>query len=121
MKKHTIILLGIVLVPYAAFAATNCRVVEYPDHYEAICTGDAPPPAPSSAAPVSPASVTASATQAAPAQLEAQPQEHHEQTFEALLAAQEQAQANADGDVTVVVSDLGRRHAEQWLRTLQRP
>ncbi len=119
MKKSAFILLGIVLVPYTAFAATNCRVVEYPDHYEAICTGDAPPAAPSPAAPASPASVTASTTQPAPAQLEAQPQEHHEQTFEELQAAQEAQQANADGDITIVVSDLGRRHAEQWLRTLQ--
>jgi hypothetical protein len=29
-----------VLVPYIAFAGTECRSVEFPDHYEAVCLGD---------------------------------------------------------------------------------
>jgi hypothetical protein len=29
-----------VLVPYMAFAVTECRSVEFPDHYEAVCLGD---------------------------------------------------------------------------------
>jgi hypothetical protein len=39
MKK--IILLMLLLLPCTAFASTNCRLVEYPDHYEAICDGSA--------------------------------------------------------------------------------
>ncbi len=117
----TIVLLGIMLVSNAAFAATDCRVVEYPDHYEAVCTGDAPQPSatsPSQEPSASPAAVTSSAPRPAPAQEQAQPQEHFEQTFDALLAAEEQAQqASDDGDVTVVISELGRRHVEQWLKT----
>jgi len=36
-----IILLMMVLLPGMAFAATDCRIVEYPDHTEAVCVGDA--------------------------------------------------------------------------------
>ena len=36
-----IISLVIVLLPCAAFAATDCRIVEYADHYEAVCVGTA--------------------------------------------------------------------------------
>ena len=39
MRK--IILLVMVLLPGMAFAATDCRIVEYPDHTEAVCVGDA--------------------------------------------------------------------------------
>ena len=39
MKK--IIVLVLVLLSCATFAAATCRVVEYPDHNEAICDGDA--------------------------------------------------------------------------------
>ncbi len=120
----TIVLLGIVLMSNAAFAATDCRVVEYPDHYEAVCTGDAsqtpaqtPAYSASPASSESPASIASSAVQPSPVQEQAQPQDHQEQTFDALLAAQEAQQASSDGDVTIVTSDLGRRHAEQWLRT----
>ena len=38
-----IVLLGMVLMPVPAFSATDCRVVEYPDHYEAVCIGNTPP------------------------------------------------------------------------------
>ncbi len=31
----------IALMPSVSSAATDCRYVEYPDHYEAVCTGDA--------------------------------------------------------------------------------
>jgi hypothetical protein len=39
MRK--IILLGMVLLPCMAFADSDCRVVEFADHYEAICVGSA--------------------------------------------------------------------------------
>ncbi|WP_298268346.1 hypothetical protein [Geobacter sp.] len=35
-----ILLVGMVLLPRMLFAATDCRVAEFPDHYEVICTGD---------------------------------------------------------------------------------
>jgi hypothetical protein len=35
-----LIALGMLALPCMAFAATDCRVIEYQDHYEAICTGD---------------------------------------------------------------------------------
>ena len=31
------------LLPCQVFAGTNCRVIEYPDHYEAVCVGDPRP------------------------------------------------------------------------------
>jgi len=30
----------LILLPTMALAATDCHVVEYQDHYEAVCTGD---------------------------------------------------------------------------------
>lgn len=41
----TIILLMMVLLPCTALAASDCRIVEYPDHTEAVCVGDEPTPA----------------------------------------------------------------------------
>ena len=38
MKK--IIIVGIVLLPCLVHGATNCKVVEFPDHYDASCIGD---------------------------------------------------------------------------------
>jgi hypothetical protein len=38
--KVTILFAVALLFPFAAIAAKDCRVVEYPDHFEAICTGD---------------------------------------------------------------------------------
>ena len=35
-----ILLVGMVLLPRMLSAATDCRVAEFPDHYEVICTGD---------------------------------------------------------------------------------
>jgi hypothetical protein len=41
MKTKTkSILACLMIVPGVTFAATNCRVVEFVDHYEAICEGD---------------------------------------------------------------------------------
>lgn len=38
LRKY--ILAGIVLLPSLVIAATDCWVIEYPDHYEAVCVGD---------------------------------------------------------------------------------
>lgn len=35
-----ILFAGLVLLPCLVFAVTDCRVVEYPDHFEAVCVGD---------------------------------------------------------------------------------
>ena len=50
MRK--IITIGMVLLPCMAFANTDCRVINYPDHYEAVCIGD-------EKAPLAPAQQTA--------------------------------------------------------------
>lgn len=34
------IMAGMVLLPSLAIAATDCQIVEYPDHYAAVCIGD---------------------------------------------------------------------------------
>ncbi|MFZ2950951.1 MAG: hypothetical protein WA003_15865 [Desulfuromonadaceae bacterium] len=34
------IMAGMVLMPGMVIAATNCRVIEYPDHYDVECVGD---------------------------------------------------------------------------------
>jgi hypothetical protein len=36
-----IIILLMLLLPCISFASTNCKLVEYKDHYEAICDGSA--------------------------------------------------------------------------------
>ena len=40
MKK--LLSIGLLLLPCSVFAS-DCRVVEFPDHFEAICTGEAGP------------------------------------------------------------------------------
>lgn len=37
------IVAGMVLMPGMVIAATDCRVIEYPDHYDAVCVGDEKP------------------------------------------------------------------------------
>jgi hypothetical protein len=37
---RTSILIWITLLPCIAFGATDCRTVEYPDHFEAVCDGE---------------------------------------------------------------------------------
>ncbi len=39
----TITTLVLLLLPTFAWSATDCRLIEYPERYEAICVGDAPP------------------------------------------------------------------------------
>jgi len=41
MRK--IISVVMLLLPSLVFAATDCRVIEYLDHYEAVCAGDPGP------------------------------------------------------------------------------
>jgi len=52
------LVLGMLLLPSVAFAATDCRVVEYPDQYETVCVGDMSslpaPPRPAETVQISP-------------------------------------------------------------------
>jgi hypothetical protein len=104
-----VILLCVLLIPFAAFAGTECRVVEYPDHYEAICTGD-------------PQRKTESSTPSITFTQHQQPLQEQilvqEETFAALQARQEQA--SKDGEMGIDRSDLGKRHGEVWLKTIPR-
>jgi hypothetical protein len=34
------LIIGAMLTPVSVFGAKDCRVVEYADHYEAVCVGD---------------------------------------------------------------------------------
>lgn len=38
--RNLILFAGVAFLPCIAFAAKDCRVIEYPDHYEAVCVGD---------------------------------------------------------------------------------
>jgi hypothetical protein len=94
MRK--IISLMIVLLPCAAFAATDCRFIEYPDHYEAICIGDADK---------TPASQIAE-KERIPGQ---------EQT---LASAQTPESEQLDvAPEKIVRNDLARFHGASWLKT----
>jgi hypothetical protein len=92
MRKF--ISLVMLFLPCTAFAGTDCRIVEYPDHYEAICTGNAEQ---------SPASPQRTAQDQSPVQ---------DQTVVA-----EQAQESEQADVPIVRNDLARQHAALWLRS----
>ena len=37
-----LLVVGMMLVPCVVLAATDCRLTEYPDHFEAVCIGEAP-------------------------------------------------------------------------------
>lgn len=96
MRK--IISLGMVLLPCTAFAATDCRVVEYPDHYEAVCIGDAEQ---------KPASQIAEQEQIT----------GQEQTLvSARTPESEQTDVTPD---KIVRNDLARLHAAAWLKSRQ--
>src|SRR5476651_65416 len=36
----TSVVMVLLVLPSMLFAATNCKVTEYPDHFEAVCIGD---------------------------------------------------------------------------------
>lgn len=95
------LLLGMMLpfLPRAAFPATDCRVVAYPDHYEAICEGD---PAQARAAPNTPA----------PREL---PLREQISSGQPLSPGEE-----ADGESQIVRGGLGGKHMEYWLNTQPR-
>jgi len=39
--RASLLLLIAAAVPCFAYAGTDCKLVEFPDHYEAVCVGDA--------------------------------------------------------------------------------
>lgn len=40
MRKYMYVFAGIVLLPSMVTAATDCQIIEYPDHIDAVCIGD---------------------------------------------------------------------------------
>ena len=89
------ILLVMLLFPFTAFAATDCRVIEYPDHYEAVCVGDA--------------AQTPASQPAAQYQIPGQVQN----------AASAQSPVSEQTDVPpemLVRNELGRMHGASWLK-----
>jgi hypothetical protein len=96
----TLILLVAVLSATVAYAGSDCRVLEFPDHYEAICNGSAPQGSSADLRPVQEQTVV------------------HEQPVVTVLAAQEEV--SSDGDLRIQRSELGRRHAEIWLASQPR-
>jgi hypothetical protein len=97
-----IISLLMVLLPCAAFA-TDCRIVEYPDHTEAVCVGDT--------------------DQAAAL---AQKPEMGQSPMQGMIPGQEEAVASAQTaeieipDVPpemIVRNDLARLHGSSWLKS----
>jgi len=95
MRK--IILLVIVLLPCTTFAATNCRIIEYPDHYEAICVGDA------------------EQTPASYQKTEQKPIPGQEQSI-ATAHASESEQPDVPPE-NIVRNELARLHGASWLKT----
>ena len=90
-----------VLVSCAALAETDCRYVEYPDHYEAICTGSAQP---------LPDPQKKSVSAAVPEQA----------TFQKITSpppSDVQDQLHPGNDPPIVMSLLAKKHWEHWLKT----
>jgi hypothetical protein len=92
MKK--LISLVMFLLPCTALAGTDCRVVEFPDHYEAICDG-------------TPEQTGASSQRTAQDQLPEQDQ----------LVASAQTSESEQADVPIARNELARQHAALWLRS----
>jgi hypothetical protein len=95
MRK--IISLVLVMLSFTTFAVADCRVIEYPDHSEAVCVGDAAQ---------TPSSDQKTGQEQIPAQ---------EQT---LAAAQipESEQTDVPPE-NIVRNDLARLHMASWLKT----
>jgi hypothetical protein len=98
-----IISLMMVLLPCTAFAATDCRIVEYPDHTEAVCVGDAE-------------QTTASSQKTELGQI----------PMQELIPGQEESVASAQTPETeqpdvppemIVRNDLARLHGVYWLKS----
>jgi len=85
------VLLVVLAAPCAASQASDCRVLEYPDHYEAICIG----------------TPSGSAAQEKTAQMAVQQQP---------LPPSAAPREGEAGQVEIVRSGLGKRHAESWLK-----
>lgn len=82
-----------------AFASSDCRVVEYPDHYEAICGSEAPP---------------ARAQPTAVPQGEVAPQV---QTF-ADLPPPPPSPSGAGTEARIERDELGKSFGKVWLKSL---
>jgi hypothetical protein len=115
-----IMLAGMMALPHMALA-DDCKVVEYPDHYEAICVGDAQQTVASSTLPEE--YLTAIREQAAAAARTAEQEQiaaasrtaEQEQTAAAQTTGQEEVAAAPE----IVVSGLNRAYWAQYLNSRQ--
>lgn len=89
-----IISLVMMLFPCTALAGTDCRVIEYPDHYEAVCIGSA---------------------EQTPASSQRTTQEQTVDQDRTVTSAQ--AAESEQADVPIVRNELARLHAALWLRS----
>jgi hypothetical protein len=111
-------LLGMVLmlVPGLSFARTDCRVVEFPDHSEAVCVGDEKAvPAPVSPS-VTPAQLAEPQQQAAPGQPQASlpaPTAQPQSTVAAATAPQTSATPAAQGAI------VRRQGRQQYMKGME--
>ena len=107
MRK--IILLVLLWVPCTAFAATHCLIIEYADHWEATCIGNAEP---------------TSALSQTPGSLPVQAPEVERSVASAQLSDSELPQIS-DSELPdiqpemIVRNELARLHGDYWLKTRQ--
>ena len=106
-KNIALVLLVLLWVPCTTFAASHCRITEYPDHYEVICIGEGEQ-TPALSQVIEPVQVEW--TQAAPAaQLsDSEPPQ---------LSDQELPDVPPE---LIVRNDLARLHGDYWLKSLGR-
>ena len=91
MRK--IIFIGMVLLPCMAIAGTDCRIIEYPDHFEAVCDGD---------------------SRQSPVALQNSGQEQN------VASSRSSQQESPDVPPEMIVrNDLAKMHAEAWIRSRQ--
>jgi len=89
---------AIVMMPCMAFAAVDCRIIEYEDHFEAVCVGDA---------------------QQTPTPPGATEQERISEWEQNVAAVGVHQQEGDDSQVRVVRNDLAKLHAIQVTRSRQ--
>jgi hypothetical protein len=98
-----IILPVLVLLSCSTFAAADCRVIEYPDHAEAVCAG---------AAEQTPASYQRTGQEQTPASYQRTGQE------QAVASADTTEQEQLDVPPEMIVrNELANLHAAAWLKT----
>jgi len=92
---------------------SECKIIDYGDHYEAVCEGTGTGTAVAAVSPqASPPAAVAGPTAAPQQALAGDPSPAD------VMVAQEQASDSEE--VAIVRSEIGRRHAEYWLAATPR-